>query len=103
MRLSLVIPAYNEAGSIGRSVARVCAYLDDQPYDWEVIIVIDGGPTAAADEARAAAGQRPNVRVLENTLQWAHRRRTRRRAAPIGPRSPDITSRRSPRPRAPSR
>lgn len=68
MRLSLVIPAYNEAGSIGRSVARVCAYLDDQPYDWEVIIVIDGGPTAAADEARAAAGQRPNVRVLENDV-----------------------------------
>ena len=55
--LSLVIPAYNEAGRIGGTVARVCEYLDRQPYDWELIVVIDGGSTAAADEARAAAGR----------------------------------------------
>jgi dolichyl-phosphate beta-glucosyltransferase len=66
--LSLVIPAYNEAGRIGGTVTHVCAYLDRQPYDWEVIVVIDGGPTAAADEARAAAGTRTNVRVLENDI-----------------------------------
>jgi dolichyl-phosphate beta-glucosyltransferase len=66
MRLSLVIPAYNEAGRIGGTVTQVCAYLDRQPYDWEVIVVIDGGPPGAADEARAAAGARTNVRVLEN-------------------------------------
>ena len=66
MTLSLVIPAYNEAGRIGGTVAQVCAYLDRQRYDWEVIVVIDGGPKAAADEARAAAGGRSNVRVLEN-------------------------------------
>lgn len=66
MRLSLVIPAYNEAGRIGGTVTAVCAYLDRQPYDWEVIVVIDGGPPAAAAEARAAAGARTNVRVIEN-------------------------------------
>jgi dolichyl-phosphate beta-glucosyltransferase len=64
--LSLVIPAFNEAGRIGATVSRVCAYLDQQAYDWEVIVVIDGGPKAAAGEARAAAGSRSNVRVLEN-------------------------------------
>ena len=68
VRLSLVMPAYNEAGSIGRSVTHTCDYLDRQPYDWEVIIVIDGGPRAAAVEARAAAGHRANVRVLENDV-----------------------------------
>ena len=68
MRLSLVIPAYNEAGRIGRTVSHVCEYLDRQPYDWEVIIVIDDGPAAAADEARGAAGARSNVRVLENDV-----------------------------------
>ena len=31
-------------------------------------MVIDGGPTAAADEARAAAGARSNVRVIENDV-----------------------------------
>ena len=66
MRLSVVIPAYNEAGRIGATVTHVCAYLDRQRYDWEVIVVIDGGPKAAAAEARAAAGARSNVRVLEN-------------------------------------
>ena len=68
MKLSLVIPAFNEAGRIGGTVAQVCAYLDRQPYDWEVIVVIDGGPPAAAAEARAAAATRPNVRVLENDV-----------------------------------
>lgn len=66
MKVSLVIPAFNEAGRIGGTVAQVCAYLDRQPYEWEVIVVIDGGPKGAADEARAAAGSRANVRVLEN-------------------------------------
>lgn len=66
MELSLVIPAYNEAGRIGGTVTRVCEYLDRQTYDWELIVVIDGGPKVAADEARAAAGARANVRVIEN-------------------------------------
>ncbi|HEX8029813.1 MAG TPA: glycosyltransferase, partial [Vicinamibacterales bacterium] len=69
MQLSLVIPAHNEGGSIGRTVTHVCGYLDAQRYDWEVIVVIDDGrPSAAAGEARAAAGQRANVRVLENDV-----------------------------------
>jgi dolichyl-phosphate beta-glucosyltransferase len=66
VRLSLIIPAYNEAGRIGATVTQVCAYLDQQSYDWEVIVVIDGGPKTAADEARAAAGARGTVRVIEN-------------------------------------
>lgn len=68
MRLSLVIPAYNEAGRIGTTVTHVCEYLDQQPYDWEVIIVVDGGPKDTAVEARGAAGSRANVRVIENDM-----------------------------------
>lgn len=68
MLLSLVIPAYNEAGRIGGTVTQVCAFLDRQTYDWEAIVVIDGGPKAAADEARTAAGTRANLRVIENDV-----------------------------------
>jgi dolichyl-phosphate beta-glucosyltransferase len=68
VKLSLVIPAYNEAGRIGGTMARVCEYLERQPYDWELIVVIDGGPKAAADEARVASGSRANVRVIENDV-----------------------------------
>ncbi len=64
--LSLVIPAYNEMGRIGGTVSQVCAFLDRQPYTWELLVVIDGGSPLAADEARAAVLGRGNVRVLEN-------------------------------------
>jgi dolichyl-phosphate beta-glucosyltransferase len=66
VKLTLIIPAYNETGRIGGTVTHVCHYLDQQRYDWQVIVVIDGGPKVAAEEARAAAGSRANVRVIEN-------------------------------------
>ena len=68
MLLSLVIPAYNEADRIGGTVTHVCQYLEAQPFSWEVIVVIDGGPEAATDEARTAAAGRDNVRVLVNDV-----------------------------------
>ena len=68
MFFSLVIPAFNEAGRIGGTMSHVCEYLEAQPYTWELIVVIDGGPPAAVEEARAAAKGRANVRVLENDV-----------------------------------
>jgi len=65
MKLSVVIPAFNEAGRIGANVARVRAYLDAQPYDAEVIVVLDGGRAGAAEIA-AAVPSRADVRVLDN-------------------------------------
>ena len=72
MLLSLVIPAYNEAGRIGGTVDHVCAYLEAQAFSWEVIVVIDGGPPAAA-EARTAAAGRDHVRVLVNDVNRGKR------------------------------
>lgn len=68
MRLSLIIPAYNEAGRIGPTVRTVVAYLSRQTYDWEVIVVIDGDSGGAAAEARAAGAGQPAVRVLVNDV-----------------------------------
>lgn len=67
-RLSLVIPAYNEVGRIGRTVATVCSYLDRQTYAWELLVIIDGGSPLAADEARVAAAGRANVTVMVNDV-----------------------------------
>lgn len=66
MRFSLVIPAYNETGRIGGTIDHVAAYLAAQEFEWELIVVIDGGDPAAADEARAAARDRAAIRVLVN-------------------------------------
>ena len=68
MRFSLVIPAYNETGRIGATIDQVARYLETQPFEWEVLVVIDGGDPGAAEEARAAAADRANVRVLENNV-----------------------------------
>lgn len=40
--LSVVIPAYNEAKRIGKTLEAVDAYLDKQDYTSEVVVVIDG-------------------------------------------------------------
>jgi glycosyltransferase involved in cell wall biosynthesis len=67
VRFSLVIPAYNETGRIGATIAHVARYLDTQDFEWEMLVVIDGGDPAAAGEARAAANGRANIRILENS------------------------------------
>lgn len=68
MRLSLVVPAYNETGRIGGTVAHIAGYLDAQPFEWELLVVIDGGDPQAAVEARQAAAGRAEIRVLENEV-----------------------------------
>lgn len=68
MQLSLIIPAYKESGRIGRTITHVCSYLAQQRFAWEVIVVVDGGPPEDAEEARAAAAGRDNVRVLVNEV-----------------------------------
>src|ERR1700692_1775836 len=42
MNVSVVIPAYNEAGRIAPSVAKIAQYLRGRRESWEVIVVDDG-------------------------------------------------------------
>lgn len=68
MRFSLVIPAYNETGRIAATIDHVASYLSAQGFEWELIVVIDGGDPAAAAEAHAAAAGRAQIRVLINEI-----------------------------------
>lgn len=52
-KLSLVIPAYNEAGRIERTLRHVLQYFDEQPYEAEVVVVDDGSRDATAGVIRA--------------------------------------------------
>ena len=42
MHLSVIIPAYNEAKTIGNSLRIFNDYLSKQPYDYELVLVNDG-------------------------------------------------------------
>lgn len=65
-RLSLIVPAYDEVDRIAESARRILAYLDAQPYAWELIFVLDGGRPGSADALAPVIQQRSNVRVLDN-------------------------------------
>jgi len=65
--LSVVIPAYNEAGNIlAGSLDSVAAYLSSQTYEHEVLVVDDGSTDETLSLVEAfAAGQR-SFRVIHN-------------------------------------
>jgi dolichyl-phosphate beta-glucosyltransferase len=56
----VVVPAYNEAPRIVRTLERLWDYLEGQPYRWSVTVVSDGSTdgtdTLVADFARATPG-----------------------------------------------
>ncbi|MBI3932610.1 MAG: glycosyltransferase family 2 protein [Acidobacteria bacterium] len=62
--LSVVIPAYNEAGRLPGSLARILGYLEGRGHPHEVIVVDDGSTDGTAERAREAGG--PRVAVVSN-------------------------------------
>ena len=65
LRLSLVIPAYNEAPNLRRGILQqVADYLAGQPYPHEVLIVDDGSQDETASLVEAFAGAHPSFALL---------------------------------------
>lgn len=60
--LSIVVPAYNEAGRIRASLERMDAYLSDRPYTSDILVVDDGSTDATAEIVESLQCQR--VRLL---------------------------------------
>lgn len=60
-RLSIVIPAYNEAARIGATLIDIHAYLVRQSHASEIIVVDDGSADATAEIVRAGF---PAVQVI---------------------------------------
>jgi dolichyl-phosphate beta-glucosyltransferase len=62
--LSMVIPAYNEALRLPRTLDAMRAYLDAAAEPYEVIVVDDGSRDGTAQAAEQAALRWPQLRVL---------------------------------------
>ena len=61
VKLSVIIPAYNEAQRLPESLRQVCAWLNDQPYTSEVLVVDDGSTDDTANVVRAAMTEWPTL------------------------------------------
>ena len=64
--LSVVIPAYNEAGSVGATVRSVAEALRREGVDYEVIVVDDASADATADAVVAAAAGDERIRCVRS-------------------------------------
>jgi len=62
MKLSVVIPAHNEAGSIGSTLADVAKRLDTEGVDYEIVAVDDASSDGTEAVIRAAAATNPRIR-----------------------------------------
>lgn len=66
--LSIVVPAYNEAGNIIGTLEAVTAALDGLPLDAEILVVDDGSVDETRSLVERALPRFPAVRLLAN--EW---------------------------------
>lgn len=62
----MVIPAYNEAARIERSLHAVRRYLDREFDSWEILVVDDGSTDDTAAVALHAAAGDPRIRLIRS-------------------------------------
>lgn len=67
MKLSVVIPARDEEGCVGRTLEDIGAALKPAGIPYEVIVVDDGSTDATAEVVRRAAERDPSVRLVATT------------------------------------
>jgi len=62
MKLSVVIPAQNEEGSVGKTVEGVTAVLEREEIDYEVVVVNDASEDSTEAVVEAIGATNPRVR-----------------------------------------
>lgn len=65
-KYSIIIPAYNEAARLGKTLERVLTYVSAELCETEVIVVNDGSRDRTPELVREYAQEHPCLRLLEN-------------------------------------
>lgn len=68
MKLSVVIPAHDEAESIGETVETSAAELERAGIEYEILVIDDASGDGTAEVVTAIAARNPNVRCLRSHL-----------------------------------
>ena len=72
MKLSLVVPAYNEEGALPELLTRVQRVLESMSADWEVILVDDGSTDATWQVIDEASRRDARVRGIRLSRNFGH-------------------------------
>src|SRR3989344_9405894 len=67
MRLSVIIPAYNEEKRLGKTLNSINDYLSEQNYDSEILVVDNGSKDKTPDIVRNLQNQIKNLRLIEGS------------------------------------
>ena len=68
LKLSVVIPAHNEVGSVGETVMRTVAALEEAGIDHEILVIDDASTDGTGDLVRTIAQSHPTVRCARSHL-----------------------------------
>jgi dolichyl-phosphate beta-glucosyltransferase len=66
MKLSIVIPAYNEEKRLPKTLSFINTYLQKQNYDYEIVVVSDGSKDNTAQVIKNLESKIPNLRLIDN-------------------------------------
>jgi glycosyltransferase involved in cell wall biosynthesis len=70
--VSLVVPAFNEAGIVEKNLNRLYAYMEtlESQYDWELVFINDGSRDDTGELAETFSRSRPNMRVFHHLTNF---------------------------------
>jgi len=66
--LSVIVPAYNEAERIGKTLARLHEYLARSALSWEILVVLDGSKDRTLEIVRHQALQVPALKIIDRSV-----------------------------------
>jgi dolichyl-phosphate beta-glucosyltransferase len=65
VRLSVVVPAYNEEGRLAKTLPQLHAYYAAQSYSFEVLVVSDGSSDSTGEIVKTLAKDRSEIKLVE--------------------------------------